>query len=45
MDLDNLAKMFGPSIVGYSVPDATPETILQETVFQQNVREYICTHT
>uniref|UniRef100_UPI00398EB5E1 rac GTPase-activating protein 1 isoform X1 n=2 Tax=Pristiophorus japonicus TaxID=55135 RepID=UPI00398EB5E1 len=39
MDISNLAKVFGPTIVGYSAPDLAPMTMLQETKRQPKVVE------
>ena len=37
MPLSNLGKVFGPTLVGYSVGDPTPEQMLRETADQQQV--------
>ena len=37
MPLYNLAKVFGPTIIGYSVAQPVPATILNETHLQQVV--------
>lgn len=37
MPLSNLAKVFGPTIVGYSSPEPDQHTIYTETVIQANV--------
>ena len=37
MPLSNLGKVFGPTLVGYSVGDPTPEQMLRETADQQLV--------
>ncbi|XP_060793312.1 rac GTPase-activating protein 1 [Neoarius graeffei] len=39
MDLTNLARVFGPTIVGHGVPDPDPMTILQDTKRQLRVVE------
>ncbi|XP_043939763.1 rac GTPase-activating protein 1 isoform X2 [Protopterus annectens] len=39
MDSSNLSKVFGPTIVGHSVPDPEPMTILQDTKRQPKVVE------
>ncbi|XP_062871375.1 rac GTPase-activating protein 1 [Trichomycterus rosablanca] len=39
MDVTNLARVFGPTIVGHSVPDPDPMTILQDTKHQPKVVE------
>ncbi|TRY86662.1 hypothetical protein DNTS_005012 [Danionella cerebrum] len=39
MDCSNLARIFGPTIVGHSVPDPDPMTILQDTKRQAKVVE------
>jgi len=39
MPISNLAKVFGPTIVGYSGPDIDAQTMLKETRKQQNVLE------
>jgi hypothetical protein len=39
MPIGNLAKVFGPTIVGYSGPDIDAQTMLKETKKQQNVLE------
>lgn len=31
MPIDNLSKVFGPTIIGYSCSDPDPETLLSET--------------
>lgn len=38
MPVSNLAKVFGPTLVGYSVPDPDPSILVMETHQQQNVR-------
>ena len=38
MPLTNLAKVFGPTIVGYSVPDPEPLQMINETKYQAMVR-------
>uniref|UniRef100_UPI0037E9ACEC rac GTPase-activating protein 1 n=1 Tax=Semicossyphus pulcher TaxID=241346 RepID=UPI0037E9ACEC len=37
MDISNLARVFGPTIVGHSVPNPDPMTILQDTKRQPKV--------
>lgn len=37
MDMSNLARVFGPTIVGHAVPDPDPMTILQDTKRQAKV--------
>ncbi|KAL8163684.1 UNVERIFIED_CONTAM: Rac GTPase-activating protein 1 [Gekko kuhli] len=39
MDVGNLAKVFGPTIVGHAVPDPDPMTIFQDTKRQAKVVE------
>lgn len=39
MDISNLARVFGPTIVGHSVPNPDPMTILQDTKRQPKVVE------
>uniref|UniRef100_A0A8C1XZL7 Rac GTPase-activating protein 1 n=1 Tax=Cyprinus carpio TaxID=7962 RepID=A0A8C1XZL7_CYPCA len=39
MDVTNLARVFGPTIVGHAVPDPDPMTILQDTKRQAKVVE------
>lgn len=39
MDVMNLARVFGPTLVGHSVPDPDPMTILQDTTRQPRVVE------
>ncbi|KAJ8358545.1 hypothetical protein SKAU_G00150700 [Synaphobranchus kaupii] len=39
MDATNLARVFGPTIVGHAVPDPGPMTILQDTKRQPKVVE------
>nr|XP_023660740.1 rac GTPase-activating protein 1 [Paramormyrops kingsleyae] len=39
MDVFNLARVFGPTIVGHAVPDPDPMTILQDTKRQPKVVE------
>lgn len=38
MDVTNLARVFGPTIVGHAVPDPDPKTILQDTKRQPRVK-------
>lgn len=37
MDVTNLARVFGPTLVGHGVPDPDPMTILQDTKRQHRV--------
>lgn len=37
MDISNLARVFGPTIVGHAVPNPDPMTILQDTKRQPKV--------
>lgn len=37
MDITNLAKVFGPTIVAHAVPDPDPMTLLQDTKRQPKV--------
>ncbi|XP_063152635.1 rac GTPase-activating protein 1 [Candoia aspera] len=39
MDISNLAKVFGPTIVGHAVPEPDPMTLLQDTKRQPKVVE------
>lgn len=39
MDVNNLAKVFGPTIVAHAVPDPDPMTLLQDTKRQPKVVE------
>ncbi|XP_035237400.1 rac GTPase-activating protein 1 isoform X1 [Anguilla anguilla] len=39
MDVSNLARVFGPTLVGHAVPDPDPRTILQDTKRQPKVIE------
>ncbi|XP_028265725.1 rac GTPase-activating protein 1 [Parambassis ranga] len=39
MDISNLSRVFGPTIVGHAVPDPDPMTILQDTKRQPKVVE------
>ncbi|XP_010724726.1 rac GTPase-activating protein 1-like [Meleagris gallopavo] len=39
MDVTNLAKVFGPTIVAHAVPDPDPMTLLQDTKRQPKVVE------
>lgn len=39
MDVGNLARVFGPTIVGHSVPNPDPMTILQDTKRQPKVSQ------
>ncbi|XP_060620026.1 rac GTPase-activating protein 1 [Anolis sagrei] len=46
MDISNLAKVFGPTIVGHAVPNPDPMTLLQDTRRQPKVVErLICLPT
>lgn len=38
MPIENLAKVFGPTIIGYSCSDPTPMTLITETVYQTMVK-------
>lgn len=38
MDVRNLARVFGPTLVGHAVPDPDPMTILQDTSRQPKVK-------
>ena len=38
MSVGNFAKVFGPTIVGYSVSDPGPDLILMQVTDQQQVR-------
>lgn len=40
MPISNLAKVFGPTVVGYSQAEPDYTAILGETVIQQNVRGF-----
>lgn len=37
MDVTNLSRVFGPTLVGHGVPDPDPMTILQDTKRQPRV--------
>ncbi|XP_031443430.1 rac GTPase-activating protein 1 isoform X2 [Clupea harengus] len=37
MDLNNLARVFGPTIVGHSIPEPSPLTIMRDTTTQPKV--------
>ncbi|KAG2468277.1 RGAP1 protein, partial [Polypterus senegalus] len=39
MDISNLSKVFGPTLVGHAVPDPDPVTLLQDTRRQPKVME------
>ncbi|XP_054833199.1 rac GTPase-activating protein 1 isoform X2 [Eublepharis macularius] len=39
MDVGNLARVFGPTIVGHAVPDPDPMTLLQDTKRQPKIVE------
>ncbi|XP_033990765.1 rac GTPase-activating protein 1-like [Trematomus bernacchii] len=39
MDVNNLARVFGPTLVGHAVPDPEPMTILHDTSRQPRVME------
>uniref|UniRef100_A0A673CSZ3 Rac GTPase-activating protein 1 n=1 Tax=Sphaeramia orbicularis TaxID=375764 RepID=A0A673CSZ3_9TELE len=41
MDIHNLARVFGPTIVGHAVPNPEPMTILQDTKRQPKVRLFL----
>lgn len=38
MDVNNLARVFGPTLVGHAVAEPDPMTILQDTSRQPRVR-------
>lgn len=39
MDVRNLARVFGPTLVGHAVPDPDPMTILNDTSRQPKVKQ------
>lgn len=41
MDIDNLAKVLGPTIIGYSSPELSSTTMLQETTYQYQVMKLL----
>ena len=41
MPISNLAKVFGPTVIGYSQADPDYTTILSETYIQQNVNIFL----
>lgn len=41
MPATNLAKVFGPTLLGYSVPDPGPNIVIEETRTQQKVVELL----
>ncbi|KAM8974942.1 rac GTPase-activating protein 1 [Pelodytes ibericus] len=43
MDVINLSKVFGPTLVGHAVPDPDPMTILRDTKHQPKVVERLMT--
>ncbi|KAG8129413.1 hypothetical protein E2320_016095, partial [Naja naja] len=43
MDISNLAKVFGPTIVGHAIPEPDPMTLLQDTKRQPRVVERLLT--
>lgn len=43
MDIPNLARVFGPTIVGHAVPDPEPMTTIQDTKRQPKVRHITTT--
>lgn len=43
MDVSNLARVFGPTIVGHATPNPDPMTILQDTKRQPRVSRFIST--
>uniref|UniRef100_A0A7N8WZQ4 Rac GTPase-activating protein 1 n=1 Tax=Mastacembelus armatus TaxID=205130 RepID=A0A7N8WZQ4_9TELE len=43
MDINNLARVFGPTIVGHAIPNPDPMTILQDTKQQPKVVERLLT--
>lgn len=44
MPISNLAKIFGPTVVGYSQKEPDHRTILGETIIQQSVSIITCYH-
>lgn len=42
MPISNLAKVFGPTLIGYSSENPDYATILGETIIQQNVSYSLC---
>ena len=44
MSIDNLAKVFGPTVVGYSVPNPQPTQMISETQPQQDVMTSLLEH-
>ena len=44
MGIDNLAKVFGPTVVGYSVPTPQPMQMISETKPQQDVITALLEH-
>ncbi|XP_026535746.1 rac GTPase-activating protein 1 [Notechis scutatus] len=43
MDISNLARVFGPTIVGHAIPEPDPMTLLQDTKRQPRVVERLLT--
>ncbi|XP_061583768.1 rac GTPase-activating protein 1-like [Cololabis saira] len=41
MDVNNLSRVFGPTLVGHAVPDPDPMTILQDTSRQPKIVEQL----
>lgn len=41
MPIPNLAKIFGPTIIGYSKSETDQEEILRDTFIQQNVSIFV----
>lgn len=44
MDVANLAKVFGPTIVAHAVPNPDPVTMLQDTKRQPKVSRHVTLH-
>ena len=44
MDIANLAKVFGPTIVAHTVPNPDPVTMFQDIKRQLKVGFMVCTH-
>jgi len=42
MPIDNLAKVFGPTLVGYSSDNPSPDNLLNETRLSIAVRGIFC---
>lgn len=45
MDIANLAKVFGPTIVDHAVPNPDPVTMLQDIKRQPKVGKHVCGRT